>query len=404
MLFVGDDWAEDHHDVWLMDGDGHRLGGGRLPEGLEGIGRFHELVGGHVSDPSEVMIGIETDRGLWVEALVASGYQVFALNPRSVARYRERHVLSGAKSDTADAKVLADAVRTDRHNHRRVAGDTAEVEAVKTLTRAHQNLIWDRTRHVNRLRSTLREFFPAAVATFEDLASRDAVAVLTRAPDPAQAAKLTVAQIQAALRKGGRRRNIEPRAAVIKDRLAVTELRALIPVEETLAMVTRSTLAVIDQLNIQIGLLETELAARFRQHPDADIYLSLPGLADVLGARALGEFGDDPDRYATAKSRRNYAGSSPITIASGRHRVVKARHVKNNRLHDTLFRWAFCAITASPGARAFYDQQRTKGASHNQALRTLANRLVGILHGCLQNHTPYNEHTAWGHRQPAIAA
>ena len=141
MIFVGDDWAEDHHDVHLMDESGARLAWRRLPEGLGGIGEFHQLLARHAEEPDQVVIGIETDRGLWVEALVAAGYQVYAINPLAAARYRDRHSVSGAKSDAGDAKLLADLVRTDRHNHRPVAGDSPAAEAVKVLARAHQNLI-----------------------------------------------------------------------------------------------------------------------------------------------------------------------------------------------------------------------------------------------------------------------
>ena len=125
MIFVGDDWAEDHHDIHVMDADGARLASRRLPEGLAGISEFHELVAAHAAEPSQVVIGIETDRGLWVQALSAAGYQVYAVNPLAVARYRERHQVSGAKSDAGDAKLLADLVRTDRHNHLPMSGDSA---------------------------------------------------------------------------------------------------------------------------------------------------------------------------------------------------------------------------------------------------------------------------------------
>ena len=184
MMFVGVDWAEAHHDVHVQDEDGRRLGGGRLPEGVEGVARFHELVAGHADDPAEVVIGIETDRGLFVAALVAAGYQVFAVNPLSTSRYRDRHSTSGAKSDPGDAKVLADMVRTDRHNHRPVAGDSDLAEAVKVLARAHQTMIWTRRRQANQLRSVLREFYPAALAAFDDLTSGDAVEVLRGGPGP----------------------------------------------------------------------------------------------------------------------------------------------------------------------------------------------------------------------------
>ena len=180
-VFVGHDWAEAHHDVFIEDGEGRRLGGGRLPEGIEGVARFHELVAAHAEDPAEVVIATETDRGLFVGALVAAGYTVLAVNPLSTSRYRERHSTLGAKSDPGDAKVLADLARTDSHNHRPVAGDSELAEAVKILARAHQGLIWTRQRQLNQLRSTLREFYPGALEAFPELGHGDALAVFALA-------------------------------------------------------------------------------------------------------------------------------------------------------------------------------------------------------------------------------
>src|SRR5580698_3638159 len=184
MIFAGVDWAEAHHDVHIQDEQGRRLGGGRLPEGVDGIARFHELAGIHAEEPGAVVIGIETDRGLFVTALVAAGYEVFAVNPLSTSRYRDRHSTSGAKSDPGDAKVLADMVRTDRHNHRPVAADSETVQVVKVLARAHQTMVWSRKRQTNLLRSTLREFYPAALIAFDSLNSGDALEVLGIAPTP----------------------------------------------------------------------------------------------------------------------------------------------------------------------------------------------------------------------------
>ena len=399
-VFVGDDWAEAHHDVHLMNGDGERLAAKRLPEGIDGIGALHTLIGEHAVDPSEVVVGIETERGMWVQALVAAGYQVYAINPLSVSRYRDRHSLAGAKSDPGDAKVLADLVRTDRHNHRSVAGDSDAVTGLKVLARAHQNLIWDRTRHTNRLRSDLREYFPAALKAFDELAHGDAIGLLSKTSHPDAAAALSIAQIRSALKAGGRKRNLDARAKDIQTILRAPRLDALPSVAAAFATTTTSLVGVIASLNTQIQELERALAPNFEQHPDADIYLSLPGLGVVLGARVLAEFGDDPERYVSAKSRRNYAGTSPRTIASGRKRAVLARHVRNRRLYDAIDHWAFCSLQTSPGCRAFYDQHRAAGDLHHQALRALGNRLVGYLHGCLKTGTLYNEHTAWAHRQP----
>jgi transposase len=398
---MGDDWAEDHHDVYLMDDEGKKLVSRRLPEGLGGIRVFHELVADHVADPAEVVVGIETDRGLWVTALVAAGYQVYAINPLAVSRYRDRHNVGGAKSDPGDAKLLADLVRTDCHNHRRVAGDTPEAEAIRIMARGHQNLVWTRTRQTNALRSALREYYPAALEAFVDLADSDCLAVLAKAPAPTAGAALTLGQIQAVLKRGGRQRNVERRAGEIQTALRTEQLAAPAAVADAFAATTRASVGIIVEMNRQIIQLETSLSASFEQHPDSDIYHSLPGFGVVLGARALGEFGDDPNRYATTKSRRNYAGTSPLTIASGKKKAVLARHVRNRRLYDALDQAAFCALTQSPGCRLYYDQHRAAGDLHHQALRALANRLVSILHGCLEHRTVYDENIAWAHRQPA---
>ncbi len=402
-VFVGHDWAEAHHDVHVEDGDGKRLAKARLPEGIEGVARFHELVAAFVDEADDVTIATETDRGLFVTALVAAGYRVLAVNPMSTSRYRERHSTSGAKSDPGDAFVLAELARTDSHNHRPVAGDSEEAEAVKVLARAHQSMIWTRQRQVNQLRSTLREFYPGALTCFDDLASGDALAVVAIAPTPTLGRQLSVSKIASALRRGGRQRRIEQRSAEIQAALRAEALEAPGLVSEAMGASVGALVAVIAELVTQTARLETTLDARFEKHPDAEVIRSLPGLGMILGARVLGEFGDDPNRYADAKSRKNYAGTSPITKASGKHRVVLARYARNTRLADATYQWAFCSLGASPGARAFYDQHRAAGATHHKALRALANRLVGILHGCLRHATLYDEHTAWGHRI-AVAA
>ena len=402
-VFVGHDWAEDHHDVFVMDSEGRQLTKARLAEGVEGVARFHGLVSGFVEEPAEVVVATETDRGLFVGALVAAGYQVIAVNPMSTSRYRERHSTSGAKSDPGDARVLAELARTDAHNHRPVAGDTELAEAIKVLARAHQSLIWTRTRQANQLRSTLREFYPAALEVLGELTGGDALAVLEVAPTPALGRKMSISKISSALRRGGRARRIEERAAEIQTGLRSHQLEAPPLVSEAMGATVSALVRVISELNRQIAGLEAQLASGFEAHPDAKVIRSLPGLGMILGARVLGEFGDDPNRYGDSKCRRNYAGTSPITKASGKHLVVLARYARNRRLADACYLWAFSSLSVSPGARAFYDARRAAGDTHHRALRALANRLVGILHGCLRHGTLYDEHTAWGHRSTAAA-
>ena len=402
MIFVGDDWAEAHHDVCLMDEAGTRLAARRLPEGLPGVGVLHEMVADHASDAGEVVVGIETDRGLWVGALVAAGYQVYAINPKAVSRYRDRHSLGGAKSDRGDAKVLADLVRTDRHNHRRVAGDSPGVEGMKIVARAHQNLIWARVRHTNQLRNALREYYPAAIETFDNLADRDTLVILGRAPTPSVGARLTVTQIRAALKAAGRRRNLDKTARRIQAGLRGAQLAAPRPVEDAYGTTVASLVRIIAETNRQISELEATLHTRFREHPDAVIYLSQPGLGTVLGARALGEFEVRPrplhQRQVTQKLRRHVAHHHRVGTQTRRRGTSRP---KSGVSPTPSTNRRFCSLTRSPGARAFYDRKRAAGDVHHQALRALANRLVGILHGCLKHRTPYSEHTAWAHRQPA---
>jgi transposase len=405
-LFVGDDWAEDHHDVEVMDAAGTVLARGRLPEGVAGMARLHELIGqqlGEDDQDAEVVIGIETDRGPWVAALVAAGYVVYAVNPLQASRYRERHGVSGAKSDRGDAHMLTDMVRTDSHQLRAVAGDSPGASAVKAVARTHKTLIWDRTRQVQRLRHQLREYFPAALAAFEDLDAADALELLAKAPDPARAAKLTRAQLSAALKRA-RRRDIPAKVTAIMAALRGPQLGQPPALTAAYAATVRSLIAVITVLNEQVKTLEEEVEAVFGRHPDAEIYLSQPGLGPVLGARVLGEFGDDPDRYDSGKARKNYAGTSPITRASGKKKTVAARFIRNDRLIDALMAQALAALSASPGARALYDAERARGMEHNPALRKLASRLVGILHGCLKTRTLYDEATAWPHQENKLAA
>jgi transposase len=397
MLFVGDDWSEEHHDVELMDQAGRTLARARLSEGAAGMARLHAMIGeraGGDAEDFEVRVGIETDRGLWVMALVAAGYQVFGINPLQTSRYRERHGVSGAKSDTADAHVLADMVRTDSHQLRPVAADSPAAQAVKVVARAHKTLIWERTRHVQRLRHQLLDFFPAALEAYGDLDAPDNLELLTRAPDPASAARLTTAQVSAVLKRA-RRRNIADRTAAIRAALRSPQLAQPPQVIAASASVVRALTAVLTALNEQITVLEGQVDAHFSGHPDAEIILSQPGLGPVLGARVLAEFGDAPHRYASAKARKNYAATSPITRQSGKKKTVQARYVHNDRLRDALDGQAFAALNASLGARACYDELRARKVGHRAALRQLANRLVGILHGCLKTRTLYDEAIAW---------
>jgi transposase len=402
-IYVGHDWAEDHHDIHIDGADGRRLHAGRVPEGVDGVSQLHAVIADLVDEPHKVLVASETDRGLFITAMLAAGYDVIAINPMSTSRYRERHSTSGAKSDRGDAATLAEVARLDGQHHRRLEPDTALADAIKHTARAHQNLIWTRQRQLNQLRSVLREFFPSALTAFPELAHSDCLATLAIASTPAAATTVSTQRIATALRRGGRKRGADAKAHEIRQQLRAESLRAPRELEDAMGSHVAALVAVATELSRQIDRLEDELEGLLDSHDDGQLLRSIPGLGTKLAARMLGEFGDAPNRFADARSRKNFAGTSPITKASGRSHIVIARRVRNSRIADTCHQWAFASLSHSPGARAFYDQRRANGDSHNRALRALSNRLVGIAHGCLRHRIPYDEQTAWGHRAAASA-
>jgi hypothetical protein len=263
---------------------------------------------------------------------------------------------------------------------------------------------WCNSTALNQLRNALREFYPSALEAFgTELASVDALAVLAVAPTPAEGRSLSTSRIAAALKRAGRSRGTNERAEEITRALRSPQLEAPELLSRAYGDVVGSTVRVVAEMTAQIDKLAGDLEASFEGHPDAEILRSLPGLGVVLGARVLAEFGDDPDRYADPKARKNYAGTSPITKASGRSRVALARFARNRRLADAIEMWAFCSLSCSPGARRYYDAHRGKGQTHRRALRSLANRWVGILHGCLRHRKRYTEQTAWPALKEAAA-
>ncbi|MEV6133663.1 transposase [Streptomyces violaceusniger] len=292
-----------------------------------------------------MVVGIETDRGSWVQALIASGYRVYAIKPRQVARFKERYASSGAKSDKGEAHALADMVRIDRDQLRPVSGDSEQAQAVKVVARAHQTLIWERTRTFQRLRNTLREYFPAALTAYADLTltSTDALELLIKAPTPAAGARLTRTQITAVPARA-RRQHRDAKAATIQTALRERQLGLPEPVTAAYATTATAHARLLLALNEQIAGMEEQVKAHFLAHPDAEIYLSMPGIAEITGARVPAEFGDDPTRYASAKARKNYAGTSPITRAL---RQESHRPGASQRCAATPGRWWTAARPAS---------------------------------------------------------
>jgi transposase len=399
-VYCGIDWAEDHHDIALADRDGKLLARRRISDDAAGLAALLDLLAGHGDTPEDLIpVAIETPRGLLVACLRATGRPVYPVNPMAVARYRDRHSVAGKKSDHGDSFVLANVLRTDLHAHRPLPADTELAQAIAVLARAQQDAVWDRTTAHNRLRSHLREYFPGFLAAFAaakgGITRPEARAVLAAAPTPADAARLTLAQLRALLKKAGRSRGIDTEATRLRDAFRAEQMRQLPLVEQAMG---RQTLALLRQLDAACAAaddLEHAATESFNQHPDAGIITSFPGLGTLTGARVLAEIGDDRSRFSDAKGLKAYAGAAPVTRASGKTKSVTRRRVKNNRLNAAGYLWAFSALTASPGARAHYDRRRDDGDRHAAAQRNLFGRLLGCLHHCLTTGCEYDEATAF---------
>jgi len=398
LIFIGIDWSEQHHEVEVQAGSGKVLKRLRVDADMAGLSRLREVITDAAEEPSQVVIGIESDHGLLVEALVGSGYRVYPINPVTSARAREGESPSRSKSDQGDAHVLANLVRTKRQDLRPMAGDSQEAQAIRVRARSHLRAIRLQQRVRNQLRSALAKFFPGALPLLGDEPTelRDALAVLSLAANPEQGRRLSQSKVRASLARYGRQRNLDLKAAQIQAQLRTPQLELSSPkVTSAYSDEVGYLVRTLIQVRSEVGQLEEQMAVDFREHPDAEILLSQPGLGIVLGARVLGESGDDPTRYVNAKARKNYFGNAPVTKRSGKLKMVNRRIARNRILADASFRWATSALAASPGARRYYDQLVARGKTGNEALRALANRLVGNLHGCLRRHCRYDEPIAW---------
>lgn len=399
-VFCGIDWAENHHDVALVDDTGHLLAKRRITDDAAGYQILLDLLAAHGDTADEpIPVAIETGRGLLVAVLTTGTRPVYAINPLAAARYRDRHSVSRKKSDPGDALVLANILRTDLHAHRRLPADSDLARAVAVLARAQQDAVWARQQLVNQVRSLLREYYPAALDAFMGkqfgLARPEARAVLATAPTPARAARLTPAQLRAALKRAGRTRGIDAEADRLRTVLRGDYAHQPQAVEDAMGHQLLALIRQLDAACLAAADLATAVEEHFRRHPDAEILLSFPGLGVQLAARVLAEIGDDRSRFADARGLKAYAGSAPITRASGKKRFVGRRFIKNDRLISAGFLWAFSALRASPGADAHYRRRRERGDWHAQAQRNLFNRLIGQLYHCLQSGQLFDEQHAF---------
>ncbi|MGV9383524.1 IS110 family transposase [Nonomuraea sp. NPDC003707] len=403
-FWCGIDWSETWHDVAVIDGKGALVAETQILETPEGLKELLRLLSGltpsHRHSRKHVPIAIETGRSLLVAGLRRVGQPVIAINPTVVARYRGRvSPAKKRKSDKSDALLLANIIRTDGHLHRALPATSEQALALTELSRAHRHAVREQQYYFRRLRSQLRGYYPAALQAWEDLPKKilrpEARALLHLAPTPAKAAKLTRRQIADTLTAAGRIRLVNQQAERLHEVFRARQLRQPPAVEETMGVAMLATLNFLDHADHLVHTLDAEATAVFLSHPQAKIYLSFPGVGPVMGSRLLAEIGDDPERFASPRGLKAYAGVAPLTWSSGGSRSVSHRRVANKFLKGTCHQWAFSSLTRSPGARAHYDRRREAGDRWAAALRNLAGRLLSCLHYCLQHDVLYSEEIAF---------
>jgi transposase len=382
-LTCGIDWAEGHHDVAVVDEAGQVVAERRIGVDAAGFADLLDVFAecGECTD-APIPVAIESSNLLLVAALLASGRKVYAINPLAVSRYRDRYRASRAKSDAGDAIVLANILRTDAHAHRPLPADSDAVKALRVLTRAQQDAVWDRVGLTNRIRGALRRYFPAAIAAFERggkhrLDSAACRVVLRAAPTPCAALKLSVSRLQVLLRKAGRTRGVENEARRLQAYLRHAELRQPLAVEEAMGVQLHTMLDQLDAVCRAVDALTEAAEELFRSHALATVITSMPGVGELTGARLLAEIGDDANRFADARALKAYAGAAPITRASGRSHFVGVRRAKNDRIAAAGYVWVRAALRHDLVCRAYYQARRRMGDRHVGAQRNLFNKLLG---------------------------
>jgi transposase len=409
--FVGVDWARERHRVCLLDAAGSLLDERDVShEGaaLSELGSW--LVKRTGAHPAAIAVAIETPRGPVVEALLERGFQVFAINPKQLDRFRDRFTVAGAKDDSRDARVLGDSLRTDRHAFRRVAVDDPLVIELREWSRLHDELTQERTRLANRVRAQLWRYYPQACELSDDVAADWFLDLWQQVPTPAQAARASDKAI-ARILKSHRIRRIDAATALgILRRpplvvapgtteAATAHIRSLAARLHLLNQQLKETDQRLGQLTAAIESAAEATPGQICEQRDVAILRSCPGLGRVILATLLAE-ASEPLRRRDYHVLRMLAGCAPVTRRSGRSRVVLRRHACNNRLRNAVYHWGRVALQHDPLTRQRYEVLRRRGHSYTRALRSVGDRLLYVLCTLLQRQVPFDRN----HQTAQVAA
>lgn len=391
MYYVGIDWADENHQVFITDDSAQRLGAFSIENSRSGVEELFERIRYFVKDQKQVLFALETSKGLLIDSILDAGYTVYPINPKSVDRYRDRYKVSGHKSDDFDAMVLANILRTDRHNYRPILPDSPITRELKILTRECCSLIRLKTMLSNQLTSCLKDYYPVALELFCKLDQQITLLFLKNFPTYQQAKQVSLPQWGKFLSKHHYRVGVKKKAHEIYLKLQEPQFNVEPFVDNAKA---GYTLALVEQLQLllsQIKSFENKIEQLLKQHTDSEIFLSLPGAGITLAARMVSEFGDNRERYKKVSSVQAEAGTAPITESSGNWKFVHFRSACRKSFRNTMHQFAFCSIKESPWAKQRYQQYVASGKKHTQSIRCLANAWLEIIFPMWKNYMPYSE-------------
>jgi transposase len=387
MFYIGIDWADDHHDIFIVDELGTQLDSFSIKHNPEGMCYLRDKIRSLSVSKDQVLFALETHKNLLVDFLLDEGYTVYSINPKSVDRYRDRYRVSGARDDSFDAMVLANIIRTDKEQHRAILPNSPLARELKILTQDEQKLIRLKTKLLNQIQSCLKDYYPTALELFCDLERPVTLEFLLKYSQPE---KISVVELKRFLKKH-HYPGVDEKAKEIHEKLSAPQIF----VEEfAVRAKSRFLVTLIEQLKSLLSRLDEyrkEIDILFEQHPDSKIFKSLPGAGEKTAPRLLSEIGDNRERYPDRKNLQCDSGTAPVTDKSGKTKIVKMRFACRKVFRNVIYQFAFSTITQSAWAKKFYDCQRAKGNTHTEALRSLGNKWLKIIFRMWKDGAAYNE-------------
>jgi transposase len=389
MWYVGLDWADQHHDLVVLDEAGRRVGSRRVAHSQEGLQELKQFLLSITRHFEELVCVIETSHGLLITFLLEAGIPVYPVNPKTANALRKA---AGAKTDQIDAYLLAKTGRFNLADLRRLEPDTSQIEELKTLTRDQDALVQMQTRLVNQLTACLKDYYPAALTLFTKLQQHSTLIFLQTYPTPQTASAASIQDLEATLRKG-KHHNPAVVARIIHQAVHQPQLIAR---DITVRTKSRLMLSLVKQLLVvveDIAAYDKAIHTLFLTHEDQAIFASLPGAGKRLAPRLLAEWGEDRTRYQNAESVQTLAGTAPVPFSSGTYAKARKRFACLKPLRNALYQFAWQSSQQEAWARDYYRRKRAEGKSHSMAVRALAQIWVRIIYRMWGSKTCYHAET-----------